>query len=73
MTNRLGYAREEGRAGERWCFVCQKLRLGETGMVTAKCPLEKGWLWNFDSKGQESYYSVFECHLVCFELTLLLI
>ena len=46
---------------------------GGRGMVTAKCPLEKGWLWNFDSKGQERHYSVFESHLVCFELTLLLI
>ena len=38
MTNRLGYAREEGRVGERWCFVCQKLRWGETGTVTDKYP-----------------------------------
>ena len=50
-----------------------KAEMGELGTVTDKCALEKGWLWKFDSKGQERNYLVFECHLVCFELTLLLI
>ena len=54
-------------------FFFSKAEMGEGGTVTDKCALEKGWLWKFDSKGQERNYLVFECHLVCFELTLLFI